>query len=146
LHRLVASELNIKAVTALVGSTVLGLFRVEPEYLLLTFVLLLADFVTGVVKAKRNKLKISSIGFRQTIVKIVEYIGLLLVFIWTANTFADKGLLSFAQHIDDIAFFIIAMTELKSITENLGKTAFWNRVVKMLKSKSDGMLEDEEDE
>jgi len=99
----------IKAVLAVLGS----LFASDPQLVALVVILVVMDFLTGVYAAKVRKETINSKGFRQTVVKVIEYFFLLAGCTAVANSF------DIINWIDEIAYMFTALTELKSIVENI---------------------------
>ena len=89
--------------------------------------LVVIDFFTGIMAARRRGQAVRSIGLRQTAVKVVEYAALLVVFTSLANTYS---ILSWMQ---EASYVYVCLTEAKSIVENLyGPEAnVWRRVSRM---------------
>lgn len=81
------------------------------------FVAVLIDFLTGILKAKLNKQILTSGGFRQTSVKCLQYLGLIIGGIILGNSVnEDNELLLWIN--DGLLLFIIYV-EVYSIFENL---------------------------
>lgn len=84
----------------------------EKVFALFTLILIIIDFITGVIKAKKLNDKIESAKFRNTILKIYIYYSLIL----TLNIVSKMTGL---EIILRIGYSFIAITEGKSIIENL---------------------------
>lgn len=107
-------------------ATLQDMFATQAELMLLLLIVICLDFITGNVNAKRQNIPIISFGWRQTIVKTVEYFIFLGVLIAIGNTFGElevegwiSELFKFTANIEIFGFFFIIFTEFKSITENL---------------------------
>lgn len=82
-------------------------------FLLFTIAVVLADMVTGIKASKKEGQKISSKGLYRTSEKIVVYFVGIMIFEAAKNTF------SLPVPITYMVAFIIATTELFSISENI---------------------------
>src|ERR1035437_3572269 len=92
-------------------------------------VLVLADFILGIVAAHKRGESITSAGFRRTIVKVFVYeAALALGFI------AEKYLMAGVLPLSNIISGFIGLTEIKSITENLNEIS-GNNLLKALLTK-----------
>lgn len=100
----------IKSLVAALGV----LFQFDGTLLTLVVVLITIDVVTGMRAAHRRGERISSLGMRKTIPKVLEF-GLFIVTI-TAVARAFPIELGWADHW---AIMYVAATEVKSIVENL---------------------------
>lgn len=98
-----------KALVAILSA----LFATPPQLIVLICFLIIADLVAGLYNALRRGRKIRSLKLRQTVTKSLEYTAILLVFSGISNSFE---LLSWMQ---TTAFAFVALTEAKSIFENL---------------------------
>lgn len=98
--------------SGVVGAVTAFIWEVQP-FIVLLFGLVICDLITGMLSAKRRKEKISSRGIFRTVEKLlVETIAIL----------ACEGirvvLVPWAE-ITYVIVFVIAMSELKSIIENI---------------------------
>lgn len=121
-------------------SLLLSLFAVfAPIHAVIAVVvaLVLADFVTGVMAAKKRKEKITSNGFKRTVGKLALYeAGLCLAFLvqqyLTGDLFPASKIVS----------ALVGLTELKSILENLdtinGEPVFSSVVARITQKQEKG--------
>ena len=77
-------------------------------------VLIVFDFITAVVSALKNKIKITSHEASRTLVKLLLY-GIMV----SAATMVDRFVMGFAQLFSDLTMAFIAITEFISIIENI---------------------------
>lgn len=103
----------LKAIISIVYAATIELVKADVRLIAVVSFLVLIDLVTGVMAAVRRGERIRSLGMRQTIVKVIEYALLLLVFSALANSF------SLLYWMQEAAFAYVALTEAKSIVENL---------------------------
>ena len=89
------------------------LFVNDGEKVLLLVILVMLDFVSGIIKALRKKEKVTSLGMRRTLVKSFEYITILTAVTGFANSW---DVVSWTK---DVAMFYTAWVEVKSIGENI---------------------------
>lgn len=97
-------------------------FTTPPELIAVVAVLWVLDLVTGVTKAFRTGgfREISSVGLRQSVVKLVEYAA----FVLACDAIASAGQqvpyfsVVFAQ-VDQLGVLLLCVTEFQSINENL---------------------------
>jgi phage-related holin len=75
------------------------------------------DFITGVLKAKLTKQVINSQGFRQTAIKSLQYIGLIVGGIIIGNSFEKQS--DIVHWVNDGLLMFILYVEVYSIFENL---------------------------
>lgn len=122
--------------------TVQDMFFANGEFMLLLLIVIFVDFITGNINARRKKLPILSIGWRQTVSKTVEYVVFILILTGISNTFSSvegsgwvAAIFEFTKNIELFGYFFIIFTELKSITENL--TGDDNTIQKLFKKISD---------
>lgn len=80
------------------------------------FVAMLFDFITGVMKAKLNKEPITSKRFRESVVKALQYIGVMVGCIILGNTVKENNEL--VRWINDGMMIFIIYVEVYSIIEN----------------------------
>jgi len=107
-------------------SVLSDMFRTPAELVLLLTVAIIIDWVTGIMYAKRTGQSISSIGLRQTWVKITEYAFILILLSGIANVFGGNTIggwvgasLEFMKNIHWMGYFYVIFTEFKSIAGNL---------------------------
>ncbi len=81
------------------------------------FFAVLVDFITGVIKAKMNKQLLTSGGFRQTSIKCLQYIGLIVGGIIIGNSFEKQS--DIVKWVNDGLLMFILYVEVYSIFENL---------------------------
>lgn len=91
---------------------VISYFFGDKTLALLVFLLIIVDFVTGVVKSKKMGVKVESSRFRDTILKMYVYYSLLLT-LGIVEKLTGFGFLL------KLGYSFIALTEGKSIIENL---------------------------
>lgn len=96
---------------------VVSIFAPIQAVLATTLVLIFVDLVTGVIAAKNRGEEITSAGFRRSISKLLVYEFALLVG-YVAETYMI-GFLPLTKMISSL----IALTETKSIFENLDSSA-----------------------
>jgi len=110
----------------------LGVILATDVSFILTLILLITiDFVTGVWSAFRRGEKITSIGFRSTFVKSIEYIFILSSVTMLSNM---SPMLEF---IDAWAYIFVCTTEVKSIGENVPRiNTFFTQLFAMIKDKT----------
>ncbi|WP_421944348.1 phage holin family protein [Pedobacter sp.] len=104
-------------------------FAATHSALLVITLFVIVDFITGVWKAKKNKLPVTSKSMRVTIGKAVAYMLAIMVAHLFELTFVS--VLPFMQMVS----FFIASAEIKSIYENLGEITgldFWNYIKEKL--------------
>ncbi|TAG31876.1 MAG: hypothetical protein EAZ35_02170 [Sphingobacteriia bacterium] len=85
--------------------------------LLGVFLVMVFDFITGVIKSKLQGNDISSKGFRKTIPKLIQNVGLILVGIVMGNFLPKDN--DLAKWVTDGFMLFIIYTEVYSIVENL---------------------------
>lgn len=81
------------------------------------FFAVLIDFITGVLKAKLTKQVVNSQGFRQTAIKSLQYIGLIVGGIIIGNSFEKQS--DIVSWVNDGLLMFILYVEVYSIFENL---------------------------
>lgn len=96
-------------------------------FLIFTIFVVFADMVTGIRAAKKEGQKISSKGLYRTSEKIVVYFVGIMIFEAAKNTF------SLPVPITYMVAFIIATTELFSISENIKRITGVNLTTIILK-------------
>lgn len=113
-----------------VESILYGLLTIPPSLIFIVGVLWLLDLISGLMKVIRTQgwSHISSIGLRQSIVKIIEY----TIAIFAADLFASTGqwlgpLDVVVSQVGYMVAVLCAATEFRSIDENL-KWGFMTRL------------------
>lgn len=103
------------------------LTETEPLLAVAVFLVFFIDLITGIISSKRKKNPLTSIGLRQTGVKVIEYAVTIGVFTIAANAFGEfettgwvKTILMVFKNVDYFAYAFIFWTEALSIYENLG--------------------------
>jgi phage-related holin len=94
------------------------------------FFAVLVDFLTGVLKAKLNKQILTSGGFRQTSIKCLQYIGLIVGGIIIGNAFEKQS--DIVTWVNDGLLIFIIYVEVYSIFENLYAMNPNSKVAKMI--------------
>lgn len=92
--------------------------------------LVMADFITGVLAARKRKEKITSYGFRSTTIKMLAYQGTVL------TAFVVESFLLSEVPMVKVVSTMIALTEIKSFFENIEYITgvnFWDETLKKLK-------------
>lgn len=106
--------MNEKLTAALVA--VLSVFAPAQDLLIATGILVVADFVTGIMAARKLGQPITSAGFRRTVSKMLVYqVAVGSAFLVQLYMTAD------AVPISNVVSSAIGLTELKSIIENVDK-------------------------
>jgi phage-related holin len=109
--------------------TFYDLIEVEQSLVVGLICMMLLDLVSGLYKANINKKMITSVGLRQTTIKLIEYTLALLGFVIVAN-------MSGFDWIKTTAFVWLSFIELKSIAENLSdKKGIMNELLDSVKDK-----------
>lgn len=136
-----------KSAIALIGTLwtlFLDVFSTNSQLILLLFVLLVIDFFTGLLASQRVKIPITSVGFRQTIVKGAEYCMILMIFAGVSNVFGEE--IPYIETLVVWGYLFTIITEIKSIVENVSKGRdshmqdVLEYVLKKLRKKVDGDL------
>jgi len=89
-----------------------NLAKVESALVVGLLALIMLDLISGVYKAMTDRKIVTSLGLRQTSIKIFEYALALLGFVIVAN-------MAGMEWIKTSAFIWLAFIEMKSIVENL---------------------------
>jgi len=96
--------------------SILSIFAPVQTVLLTAMVLVIADFITGVIAAKQRKEPITSSGFRRSVSKIFVYeIALMAAFL--VQTYMTGDIVP----VEKIVASFVGLTELTSIVENLNE-------------------------
>lgn len=112
----------VKAVVTLMVSLwaiMTDMFATEGELVLLLFVAIFFDLVTGIVASRRTKVPVTSLGLRQTVVKVLEYLIILTLISGISNTF--EGAVPGIEHLVTYGYLFAIITEGKSVVENISK-------------------------
>ena len=114
---------------ATIANDMLSVFKTDIELAMLLGVVILVDFWFGLKKAKKENIPRTSLGYRQTIIKIIEYGAFILLLSGLANkatgyaspdnTALLNGFIFILQDIDVLAYFSLIVIEIKSITEKM---------------------------
>jgi phage-related holin len=128
----------IKAIIA----ALLTLVASDVQVVVLIAALVIMDLITGIVAALRRKEAIRSWGFRQTGIKTIEYMFLLTGCTMVANAF------DIMSWLDTSAYFFVAVTELKSIIENVTSSEgaarkVWERLKREIQNRAEIDLDDQ---
>lgn len=121
----------------------MGLFSTSIELLVLTTIVIIADFALGRLSATLKGEKIESGKTRQTVIKTIEYSAFILIAIGVSNAFGMaelEGWVGSITHlftdIDYLAFLFVIYTEVQSIVENSTNLGgIWDRLKKIFKKK-----------
>lgn len=114
---------KVKAGLALLYAGVVGFIHAEGKMLGIAALLVIIDLITGVISAKRNG-TFKSLELRQTALKVSEYLLFLTAFILVALY------VPWLSWLREAAFVYVALTELKSITENVHGLGAYNAIFK----------------
>lgn len=124
-------------------ATLQNIFSTDAELVLLLVITVIIDWISGHIRAKRDKIKITSFGWRQTSVKVIEYALFMAILIGISNVFGEtntkgwvKSILAHAKNIDWFGYFYLILTELKSTAENLsGERNKFVKIITFIKEK-----------
>ena len=107
----------------------IDLFHTDWDLVFILIVAMIIDAITGIIASKRRKNPLNSLGFRQSIIKFIEYSVFILIMVLIANGFekystGDIGFLLkestyFLKDVDVFAFLTLIWIEVVSISENL---------------------------
>jgi len=95
------------------------------DFLIITSALVVLDLITGIVAAKKRKEEIRSRSLMRTTIKLLLYYSAILATEGVQVVFAEKIPITY------ITAFTIALTELKSILENVD-AGTGSRLAKMI--------------
>lgn len=111
----------------MLGLSALAVFAPIEPVIITTFVLVLADFITGVLAARKSGTKITSTGFKRSVGKLFLYeTAMCLAFL--VQKYMTGDLLPASKLVSAL----IGLTELKSILENLDTiqgSSFFNAIL-----------------
>jgi phage-related holin len=116
LTALLVDDIWWKATIAVVLASIERLFSLNIELCVLVAALVMIDFCTGILAARKAGVPMQSRHMRQTVVKSLEYWLFLAMITGLAHGF-DK--IPFFDHIEEMGYFLVCVTEGKSITENV---------------------------
>lgn len=119
------------------------MFSTNEELLLLLIIVIIVDWLTGNVNAYRKGKRIVSFGWRQSVIKAIEYAVFLFVLTGIANVFSTiegsgwvAEMFRSTENLEVFGYFYIICTELKSIAENItGKEGTLNKLIEEIKKK-----------
>jgi phage-related holin len=116
-------------------------FKTDTQLIFSLVVLITLDFITGVYASIKAKRKITSMGFRATFAKVLEYTFLLGSITVVSNM--DETL----AWIQTWAFIFVCLTEVKSIGENIPATKwFMDKFLQAIKEKNNIAIGDDKAE
>lgn len=104
------------SVSAILGAIKLS-FLPNIDMLGWAFAAIAIDFVTGVLKSSMNKVALTSMGFRGTIKKLIQYVGIIVLGTLLGNALPKDNEL--VLWINNVVLVFIIYTEAFSIVENL---------------------------
>lgn len=117
------SMLSDSGIKAAITTTVVGVnfilgkladvFATDAHLIFSLIVLLILDWITGVYGSWRSEKKITSMGLRSTIVKVIEYAIFIMGITVLGNMHENLG------WVQIWCYIYLAATEVKSITENI---------------------------
>lgn len=119
--------------SALIGS-VMSFLAPVTGFILMAFVLVLADLYSGVKAARKRGEQINSRGFKRTVEKITLYVVSILSGELMRLTFFP------ALNITYVIAFAICLTELQSLVENVETVTgvnIWRRIKKIIPGAGD---------
>lgn len=125
---------------------IFNLFQSDLDLFIILTMVVILDFIFGIIASRRNSIRISSIGGRQTIVKYIEYIIFLGVLVLLSNgiekyhneesAWGLRNIAYIMKDIDIFGFFMLIWLEIISITENMvDKKGFVKDIIKTIKEK-----------
>jgi toxin secretion/phage lysis holin len=123
---------EIKFAFAIMLATIAWFFDpLYSEALLALFVLVIADFITGVAAAKKEGIPIRSKSVRRTAMKLTAYFFMIAV-----GHVSEQALPEFAGVLDETITGYLVATELISILENMGRLGYSTpfKLIEKLKS------------
>ena len=120
--------------------SILGVLAPVQEVIIVTFVLILVDLVSGIFAAKKRKEKIESSGLRRTITKIFVYQTAIITAFLVQNYLLGNKL-----PLCSIVAGVIGIVESTSIFENLNTIQGYNvfkKILILLGSPNDEVLKE----
>lgn len=119
----------------LLSTAVISIFAPIEAVLLTAFVMVIVDFITGIMAANHRKEPVTSSGFRRSVTKIFVYeIALMAAFLVQHYMSGDY------VPVEKIVASFIGLTELTSIVENLNEISggsLFTALIKKLGSKNE---------
>ena len=122
------------------------IFATNVELVAILVIAMGVDWISGHIRAKKQGIEIVSLGWRQTVVKALEYALFLLVLTGISNVFGEPpnesqgwvwGIMTMLSNVDWLGFLYLTMTELKSIAENLsGKKGQFTKLIDYIEEKT----------
>lgn len=131
--RSLMSNLTDNAIYGLLSTIALSALELMmpiQKFLTFTIMLLFCDMITGIILARKQKIKITSSGFRRTINKMIVYFICILMGEGMRVVFMPM------VPVTHVVAFTISITELKSIYENAEEytgVPFWKAIKDKLK-------------
>lgn len=110
------SSMFFLSVSAILGAVKIS-FLPNIDMLGWAFAAIAIDFVTGILKSAINKVPLTSMGFRGTIKKLIQYIGIIVLGTLLGNALPKDNEL--VLWINNVVLLFIIYTEAYSIVENL---------------------------
>lgn len=105
---------TMKEIIITTAIALMSVFAPTKAVVLVTLLLVFVDMLTGIIASKHLKKRITSVGFKRTVTKLLMYeITVLLAFLVEVHLTA--GLIPMLN----IVASVIGLTEFKSIVENL---------------------------
>jgi phage-related holin len=119
---------SVKAALIILFTTIWQFLMPIGDFIILISILLIADFITGVMAAKKRGEKITSKGWRRTVVKIGVYALAIILTQYLKVTFIKDWDINLAR---SVALFIVTI-ETKSIDENFEELTGISLLTKIL--------------
>ena len=112
-----------KALLASLATLAVELFSTEGRLIGIVFVMVFLDTVTGVMAASKRKEAVTSLGLRRTIVKLLEYLAVVIAAVTLGNSFE-----SWLFWLSEFTAAYVGLTEFKSLVENVGMMDYWEKI------------------
>lgn len=110
---------SVASFLSVLWSLIADIFVTDPALILLLFLAMCTDFITGVIASRRRNIRFSSVGMRQTLVKGIEYGVILLFLTGISNVYGSDGWVgSIVKQFDNFGYFFFTWIEVVSIAEN----------------------------
>jgi toxin secretion/phage lysis holin len=91
------------------------------EFLKFLMVLMVIDLFTGVISAMKNKVAVTSLGLRRSVIKLIQY-GVFLIVMHILSSFTINGEVQSVYHwVTQGGYIFLIGVEAKSILENIAK-------------------------
>lgn len=91
------------------------------DFLISLLVLMVLDLITGIWKSIKNNTAVTSIGLRDTAIKVIQYSVFLIVVHVLINFKVDGKTIGLLNYADELGYSFLIIIEAKSILENLQK-------------------------